>query len=292
MTAGPVEHRFAASAGELCWFEWGASQPCRPTLLLIHATGFHARLWDPVVAAMGEGWHVVAPDLRGHGRSYRPDTLADWLETAQDIVEWADGCVHGPIVAVGHSMGAFVAARLAAVRPERVERLILVDPVMMAPELYDTEGGWTYTDPAEHPVARRRNAWASAEEMLTHFGGRLPYANWDRPALEAYCHYGLVPVTDGAGLELGCPPYLEASCYIGSLARSPYQWIDAIRASTTVIRARLAERSSTMDFSISPTWPRLAMMMPGGTDLHWTDLSHFVPMEAPDRLARLIAEQG
>lgn len=292
MSAEPREHRFESVAGGICWFEWGAPQSDRPSLLLIHATGFHARLWDPVVAALGEGWHIVAPDLRGHGRSYRPETLTDWLETAADIVEWADACLTGPIIAVGHSMGAYVAARLAALRPDVVERLILVDPVMMAPETYGTDGGWTFTDPAEHPVARRRNIWANAEEMIKRFAARLPYSNWERAALEAYCRFGLVPAASGEGLELGCPPFLEASCYIGSLARSPYQWVDAIKAPTTVIRARLAERSSSMDFSISPTWPRLAMMMPGGVDLHWKDLSHFIPMEAPARLASLIAEMG
>jgi lipase len=292
MSNDATEHRFKASTGELCWFEWGTPCPDHPTLLLIHATGFHARLWDPVVAALGEGWHVVAPDLRGHGRSYRPETLTDWLETAADVVEWADACLTGPVIAVGHSMGAYVAARLAAVRPDFVERLVLVDPVMMAPEVYGTDGGWSFTDPSEHPVARRRNGWVSTEEMVARFGQRLPYSNWEHTALEAYCHFGLVPAASGEGLELGCPPFLEASCYIGSLARSPYQWVDAITAPTIVVRARLAERSSTMDFSISPTWPRLAMMMPGGVDLHWKDLSHFIPMEAPERLARLIAEQG
>jgi lipase len=288
----PIEHRFAATAGELCWFEWGTPVDDKPTLLLIHATGFHARLWDPVVAALGEGWHIVAPDLRGHGLSYRPETLTDWLETAEDVIQLSDACLKGPVIAVGHSMGAFVAARLSAMRPDLVERMILVDPVMMAPELYGQDGGWTFSDPGEHPVARRRNSWESAEEMVAHFSGRLPYSNWERAALEAYCQHGLVLAANGEGLELACQPFLEASCYIGSLARSPYQWVDAIKAPTTVIRARLAERSSSMDFSISPTWPRLSMMFPGGQDLHWSDLSHFIPMEAPARLAKLIGEQG
>ena len=44
--------------------------------------------------------------------------------------------------------------------------------------------------------------------------------------------------------------------------------------------------------AFAPVHDRLAMMMPGGVDLHWKDLSHFIPMEAPDRLARLIGEQS
>ena len=85
MKTSPIEHRYAARAGEICWFEWGAAGT-KPTLLLLHATGFHARCWDATVAALPDDQHVVALDLRGHGRSYRPTSLSNWMETAEDVV--------------------------------------------------------------------------------------------------------------------------------------------------------------------------------------------------------------
>jgi len=59
----PIEHRFAAPGGELCWFEWGKAGD-RPTLLLLHATGFHARCWDATIKALPQDWHYIALDLR------------------------------------------------------------------------------------------------------------------------------------------------------------------------------------------------------------------------------------
>ena len=138
MTRSPLQHRYDAPAGEICWFEWG-SIGTKPTLLLLHATGFHARCWDATVAALPDDQHVIALDLRGHGRSYRPNSLSDWMATAQDVVAFVNAQFTVPVVAVGHSMGGYVAARAAAIVPDRFVHLLLVDPVMLVPETYAQE---------------------------------------------------------------------------------------------------------------------------------------------------------
>lgn len=283
----PVEHRFALAAGDLCWFEWGKPGG-RPTLLLLHATGFHARCWDATVAALSDGWHVIAPDLPGHGRSYRPATLADWLATADAVAAFVGATCPLPIFAVGHSMGGYVAARLATVAPDHVEGLLLVDPVVMAPDYYGGASGSLDGEPGEHPVARRRNRWDSPDQMIAHFSDREPYAHWHPDVLADYCRYGLVPAGEGGLLELACPPMLEASAYMGSCRSNPYDWLGQIACPTTILRARKSDRKGPMDFSVSPTDPDLAFAIPGARDLHWPDMSHFIPMETPDRLARLI----
>ncbi|MCY4324386.1 MAG: hypothetical protein OXD00_12000, partial [Gammaproteobacteria bacterium] len=45
-----------------------------------------------------------------------------------------------------------------------------------------------------------------------------------------------------------------------------------------------------LDFSASPTWPELAARLPNGKDFYWPELSHFIPMQAPERVAALIGE--
>lgn len=284
----PVEHRFATSGGDLCWFEWGMPSD-QPTVLFLHATGFHARCWDAVIGALPDDWHIIAIDMRGHGRSYRPESLGDWLATANEVAEFVESHIETATLVVGHSMGGFVAARAAAVCPDRIAQLLLVDPVMMTPDTYQqpTSAGGS---PADHPVVRRRNQWASAEQMITHFSTREPYAHWRPDVLSDYCRYGLVPASDGDHLELGCPPVLEASAYMGSWRSNPYDWTGDVKCKTTVLRARNAERAGPMDFSISPTAPDLWQKFPDAVDLHWSDLSHFIPMEQPGRLASLIAD--
>lgn len=285
----PVEHRFTAPGGELCWFEWG-SAGARPTLLLLHATGFHARCWDATIKALPADWHFIALDLRGHGRSYRPDSLSDWLATADDVAAFVRAKLQKPAFTIGHSMGGYVAARTAVLAPDKVAGLLLVDPVMMTPDTYVVEPDNLIGTPSDHPVARRRNAWESAAQMTAHFANREPYAHWRPDVLADYCLHGLVPATGGEGFELACPPVLEASAYMGSWRNNPYGWIGEINCPTTVLRARNAERAGPMDFSISPTAPDLATHISGATDIHWNEVSHFIPMEEPDRLAGLIAE--
>jgi lipase len=282
-----IEHRLSADAGDLCWFEWG-SKGAQPSLLLLHATGFHARCWDQVVAYLSPNIHVVAVDVRGHGGSYRPASLSNWMDAADDIVALVDELFDSPVFIAGHSMGGVLAARIAAFRPEAVSSLLLIDPVVVSPDVYQAMAGRPPADPSEHPVSRRRNVWESAEQMAAHFAERVPYASWDRRVLDDYCRYGLLPAEDGS-LELACPPALEASAYLGAGYSSPYDWLEGVKAPATVLRGRNGERASSMDFSISPTNPALASLLPNGTDMQWPEHSHFIPMEAPERTADLIA---
>lgn len=286
----PVEHRYAAPAGEICWFEWGGAGP-KPALLLLHATGFHARCWDATIAALPDDQHVIAVDLRGHGRSYRPNSLSDWMETAEDIVAFVNAHCAEPVVAVGHSMGGYVAARAAAIAPDRFAQLLLVDPVMLLPEIYAYGPDALGSSPSDHPVARRRNAWDSAAQMIERFANRAPYAHWRADVLADYCTFGLVPAAGGEGLELACPPVLEVSAYMGAWRNNPYLWIGEVACPTTILRARNVERKNTMDFSSSPTAPDLWKGFPDARDLHWPDASHFIPMEVPERLADLIMQK-
>ena len=284
----PREHRLETPDGDICWFEWGERGE-RPSLLLLHATGFHARLWDQVVAALPAGTHVIAPDHRGHGRSFRPATLANWTATADVLLPLLDGLGGHPIVGCGHSMGASILTRLASQRPAAFRHLVLIDPVIMDPAFYEGEAAKVIPDPADHPVARRRNVWTDVEEMRARFADRPPYANWDPRVLADYCAHGLLPPADGAGLELACPPALEASVYQNALRTSPHEWLHYLATPSTVIRAPTGERGGALDFSLSPTWIGLGPAIGAERDELWAEHSHFIPMEAPARVAALLA---
>jgi pimeloyl-ACP methyl ester carboxylesterase len=289
----PKEHLLKLPHGDLVWYEWGQPSSDRPSIMMVHATGFHARCWDRVIAALPPSAHVIAPDLRGHGRSYRPASLGHWGQTGDDLIPLIDLLAPGiPLMAVGHSMGAVCAVRAAAARPDRFARLILVDPVVFAPGFYTDPANQPVGDPADHFVARRRNHWASAAEMADRFKTRFPYSIWDAAVLANYAEYGLSPRVDGDGYELACPPQLEASAYMGSAAFDPTAAAAAINCPVTVLRARNGERQGALDFSISPTWPGLASIFPNARDEQWSDCTHFIPMEAPARLASFIMTES
>lgn len=290
MICNPVEHYIATPEGDICWFEWGQRSDAAPSVLLLHATGFHARVWDKVVAHLPPGTHVIAPDHRGHGRSYRPATLLDWTATADALLPLVDSFAGTPLLGCGHSMGGYALSRLAALRPEAFCHMMLIDATIISPEHYQNPEAGSI-DPADHPVSRRRNQWAGPDAMIAHFSDRLPYSAWDTDVLADYCRYGLRPDPAGDGWELACPPALESSNYQGAFRHNPYSWLNRFAAPATVIRARIGERAGPSDFSSSPTWPELGAQLGAVVDEQWNDHSHFIPMEAPARIATLIARQ-
>lgn len=230
----------------------------------------------------------MALDLRGHGRSFKPDSLGNWAKVAEDVEAFVAAWTGAPLLAVGHSMGGFVLARVAALLPEAFKELILVDPVILSRDYYCNPPFPAGTPASAHPVSRRRSRWESVAAMIAHFEAREPYVHWQPQVLADYCRYGLLPAADGDGLELACPAELEASAYLGNAGVDPYLFLADVQCPVTVLRGRNGERTSAIDFSISPTVPDLASHFPKGRDMQWTDLSHFIPMEAPDRLAALI----
>jgi len=290
MKGSPRQHEIDAGGVELTYFEWGS--PDSPVILLVHATGFHARCWDLTIASLIGDYRVIAPDLRGHGRSARQEPYV-WNSFTRDLELLVDSLQIRDAIGVGHSLGGHCITQLAAGRPGIFERLLLVDPVILDPQAYSKERYSDLTGPEDHPVARRRNHWASWEEMFQRFRDRHPFSLWQPQALEDYCRFGLRPRTDGEGFELACPPVVEASIYLGNARSDIYERISEITIPTVVLRAKARDPDAhdLMDFASSPTWESLAAQFPRGRDVYLPHLSHFIPMQDPQLTARFIADE-
>ena len=124
--AGHPQQRTAQVNGiDLCFFEWRATEASAGTTLLVHATGFHARCWDRTVEHL-QG-HVIAVDMRGHGRSSKIPPYG-WDAFGEDVTALLAQLDLRGVVAVGHSMGGHSVTQAAARMPDRIARLVLVDP--------------------------------------------------------------------------------------------------------------------------------------------------------------------
>lgn len=270
----PLAHKIVVGDLALAAYEWpGEDDP----ILLVHATGFHARCWRRVVHYL-PGRHVYALDMPSHGYSDRKEPPYDWTHFGDDICGAIEGLGLQRVLGVGHSMGGHALVVAAAKLQERFRGLVLLDPVIVDPE-HERH----FRIPAgQHPIARRRNRWHSAEEMFDAFRNREPYSRWDPAVLRDYCRYGLVPSPDGEGMELACPPNLEAEVYAGMHMEDIYRAIGKIVLPVDVIRARARRPDDQpFDFSPSPTWPRLAGCFANARDEQLADRSHFIPMEMP-----------
>ncbi|MDE0192391.1 MAG: alpha/beta hydrolase [Gammaproteobacteria bacterium] len=280
------EGRLAVRDIELAYFEWG--RRAGPTVLMLHATGFHARCWDGVIRAMAESMHIIAVDQRGHGRSTKTPPY-NWAEFGADAAAAVEALDLGDIIGVGHSMGGHAIVQAAGTHPDRFRALLLIDPVILDPVSYTRPA--PFRSALEHPVSRRRNRWTSPGEMFERFKDRHPFSLWEGEILMDYCRFGLVP--DDEGFVLGCPPEVEASIYMGSAGRDIRNVIGTLSQPVVVLRAKgrtaTDQDGGAMDFSRSPTWPGLAAAFPNGRDVHHPELSHFMPMQAPVLVAGQIA---
>jgi pimeloyl-ACP methyl ester carboxylesterase len=283
----PTRHRVATNGVEIACVEWGAEFRGRSeTILLAHATGFHARIWDPIVARLGER-HVVAVDQRGHGRS-TSCVIQHWDGFGRDLNEVVRSLELESCIGVGHSMGGHAMVEAAGRRPDAFERLLIMDPVIASPDAYG-DGGWALPDGEPHPTSKRKNRFPSANAMYERFRDRHPYSLFDRATLRAYCDHALLPAPDGDGFVLACPPEVEASVYMTSRSNAAiHDRVRAVRQPVLILRAPPPSEIGVMDFSSSPTWPGLVTEFANATEHVLEDLTHFIPMQAPDLVARAI----
>ena len=133
---------------KLHYLDWG--NEAAPLLLLVHGMRDHAHSWDWVARELRHEWHVIAPDLRGHGDSQWSSDAA-YLNPYHvfDIADLIDSVGCEQLVIVGHSFGGNVSARYAAIFPQRVRKLVLVDSLGPAAKVL---ANW-----AEQPVERTRD---------------------------------------------------------------------------------------------------------------------------------------
>ena len=112
-----------------------------PLLLLHGFTGAKEDFGDWIDRLGDEGWHTVAPDLRGHGGSSKPDPEEAYsLEVmAADVFALADALGWDRFVLLGHSMGGMVAQLMALKAPERLRGLVLMDTHHGAVDSIDAE---------------------------------------------------------------------------------------------------------------------------------------------------------
>lgn len=113
-----------------CLCETTPARPSRPPVLILHGWLDQAASWRRVAAHLAAAGHpVIAPDHRGHGRSAHapPGSYYHFPDYIADVDALLRALDLPPVILVGHSMGGTISTTVAALRPERIARLILID---------------------------------------------------------------------------------------------------------------------------------------------------------------------
>lgn len=161
---------------------WG--DPAGEPLVCLHGVTAWGGHFAGLAAALGERYRVLAPDLLGHGSSPSepPWRIVDHVDALAATLEPV------PATWLGHSFGARLALEVAAAEPERVERLVLLDPAVVVPPHVAL---WA----AEN--ARRDRRYATFAEAVDRRYDESQLASASRTLLEAELRGHLVETEDG-----------------------------------------------------------------------------------------------
>lgn len=164
--SGPSSSFFFSQRLKLHYLDWGNEG--RPPLLLIHGGRDHARNWDWVARALRDEYHVIAPDLRGHGDS-------DWAiggnysltDFVLDLSNLLDALELFPVSIVGHSLGGAISLQYTGVYPERVRRLVAIEGLGPPPDMIERL--------RDRPPWERMQSWiAQMRELASRQPRRYP----------------------------------------------------------------------------------------------------------------------
>lgn len=108
--------------------------PDAPVVVLSHALGCDASMWDELANRLAQRCRVVCYDHRGHGRSDAPDGPYAMSDLAADAARLLRELATGPVVWVGLSMGGMVGQELALAQPELVRALVIANSTSGYPE--------------------------------------------------------------------------------------------------------------------------------------------------------------
>ncbi|MDE2411961.1 MAG: alpha/beta hydrolase [Sphingomonadales bacterium] len=160
--SGPTSHSFISQRLRLHYVDWG--NPGAPPLILQHGSRDHCRSWDWVAQRLRRDWHVIAPDLRGHGDSaWSPDGDYSIHAFVYDFAQFVHTLGYEQVTIIGHSLGGHIATRYAGIYPEKIARLVNIEGLAYSPQ--------DLAKRAETSHPQRVRQWIEARRALA---GRLP----------------------------------------------------------------------------------------------------------------------
>jgi len=161
---GPSSCYYVSQRLRMHYVDWG--NPDAPPLLLLHGGRDHARSWDWVARELRSRYHVIAPDLRGHGDSaWAIGSNYHNYEFLYDLAQLVDVVAGetGQVTMIGHSFGGAITSQYASTFPDRLERVVNIEGFGPPPELVER---WSTT-----PIQEQTRNWV---EQLRGIAARMP----------------------------------------------------------------------------------------------------------------------
>lgn len=284
MSSRPSARLLHSADGQpLALHDFGGSGP---VLLMTHGNGLNAGMWVSVAAILRDQFHCYGLDFRGHGAAVSLSPAGQpGLEMAVDRDRYAEDlraaveALGGPrILGVGHSLGGVASVYSALRWPGLFRAMWLYEPVLV-PATFERG---PFSDGLAEASRRRRQVFDSVQDAVARFQSKPPF-NVCRPEpVTAYAEIGTFQRPDGS-VQLCCSGDNEARVF-ASGAPQDFSQYAAIACPTIVACGGTAHLGETPAIVA----PLVAEALGNARLERYDDLTHFGPMEDPERMAASI----
>ena len=180
-----------------------------PSIVLLHGAGLGAGIFAPFAEDVAGHLQVIAIDLRGHGRSGRPTSEADYALAAQagDVISVLDHLAVDEAVGFGHSFGGAIVLQVLLSHPGRLSAALVHEPAVGNP-FDDPDRALARADKFTERILSRQRAWPTRERLLADISKWPTFREVELAFLRAF-------VDDGSQVIAGehrlrCAPAVEA----------------------------------------------------------------------------------
>ena len=178
---GPTSHTYFSQRLKLHYADWGNEDA--PPLLLVHGGRDHCRSWDWTAEVLRKDWHVIAPDLRGHGDSaWSPEGNYNMQAYIYDLAQLIHQLKLAPVTIVSHSLGGNICLRYTGLYPENVRKLVAIEGLGPSPKIIAERSAKPYAERFRKWIDDKRKAagrtprrYATLEDALARMMGENAY---------------------------------------------------------------------------------------------------------------------
>lgn len=184
--AGPASRYFWSHRLRLHYVDWGNEGA--PPLLLVHGGRDHCRNWDWVAQALRRDWHILAPDLRGHGDSaWVSGANYSMIDYVYDLAQLVHQKKLAPVTIVAHSLGGSISLSYTGIYPENVAKLVAIEGLGPPPAMIAARAKLTidarmreWIDQMRGLAGRTPRRYATIEEAYARMQAENPHLSPER----------------------------------------------------------------------------------------------------------------
>ena len=251
-------------------------------LHFLHANGYPPACYEPLFALMRAQYRVFGMTLRPLWPDSKPEELRDWNPLSDDLLNFLDEQNVGPLLGVGHSIGAIVTLRATLKQPGRFRALVLLDPVLFLPSFILTWnlarmlGQGQRVHPLIPSALKRRRHFDNLDVVFRGYRRRPVFRYFSDESLRAYIA-GIARPNADSGFDLAYSPEWEAHIYYTGVWRDMELWrnLPNLQVPTLIIRG--AETDTFLEHAGSLVKRR----QPAVQVVTVPQSTHLVPLERP-----------